>query len=342
MVEVGSMSVKGVFDASKIYGGLSSIINKFKSTGMESKNLNVEFLRMKGSMLGMAAAAGVTGGSLLAMLVKAVMTSPLLAGALAKLKIAFMLFGNTIAKYVAPIIENMVKLVNWLHGGFKKLPTSVQSSIVKFIIYGGIILSILSTIGLLIVGLGMVKGALIALGGAAILTKLGMITTAIAGSTAAMVLLGSAAGIVLGILGVMAMDKLGILDWFSDLGEGFRTASGHAALFRDLLMVILGGFAVWGQATIDIAKGDFTFGRTKAAIGEMREMGERLKKGDYSEVSSTSISLPEKASIGTQTNTVNMDFNGANFQVAGGPDGLQDWLSQLETIQAENLQVTAP
>lgn len=342
MVEVGSMSVTGRFDASKIYGALSSIISKFKATGMESKNLNTEFSRMKGSMLGMAAAAGVTGGALLAMLVKAVMTSPLLAGALAKLKIAFMLFGNTIAKYVAPIIENMVKFVNWLHAGFKKLPDSVQESIIKFTIYGGIILSVLSAIGLLIVGLGMVKGALIALGAGAFITKLGAITTAIVGSTAAMLLLAGAAGILVGIFGLMVLDHWGVLDWVSDLGERFRTTSGFAAMFRDILMMLVGGIGVFGMALIDIAKGDFALPRAKAAGEEIKEAGERLKTRDYSMISSSTISLPEKPSIGTQTNTVNLDFNGATFQISGGPEGLEDWFAQLETIRAENLQITAP
>jgi hypothetical protein len=106
---VGSMAVTGKFKAGAVLSGFSNIISKIKQTGMEGKNLKTEMGRMTGSMAAMATAAGITGAALLAMLVRAVMTSPLLAGSLAKLRVAFMLFGNTIAKHVKPIIEWVIK-----------------------------------------------------------------------------------------------------------------------------------------------------------------------------------------------------------------------------------------
>ena len=335
VVTVGSMAVTGKFAAGAILSGIGSIIGKIKQAGFESKNLKTEMGRMTGSMKTMAMAAGITGAALLGMLVRAVMTSPILAGSLAKLRIAFMLFGNTIAKHVKPIIEWVVKAIKWLHARFKSLPEPIQSAIVKFIIIGGAILTLIPIVLLLIAVLKLTKIALIAL-------KAPAVIAAIAGSTIAMMLLAAAAGIVLGILGVMLL--MPVIEWFGDLGSGFRNASGKAAVLRDILMVVVGYFGAIGMAAIDIAKGDFGFSRFNAALDVMEDVKHRLWTGEgYDEETSTSISLPAKGkggdSIGTQTNTTIIDLGGSTFEVAGGQDGLNDLMNQFNELDAERLQI---
>lgn len=332
---VGSMAVTGKFSAGAILSGVSSVIGKLKQTGFESKNLKTEMGRMTGSMKAMAIAAGITGGALLAMLVNAVMTSPILAGSLAKLRIAFMLFGNTIAKHVKPIIEWFVKGVKWLHAKFKSLPEPIQSAIVKIIIIGGAILTLIPIILLLISILGLAKAALIAMGAPAAIA-------AIAGSSVALMVLAAAAGLILGILGVMLL--MPVIEWFGDLGSGFRSASGSAAVLRDILMVVVGYFGAIGMAAIDIAKGDFGFSRFHAAMDVMKDVKHRLWTGEgYDEETSTSISLPAGAgggtgnNIGTQTNII--DFGGSTFEVAGGQDGVNDFINQMNELEAQRLQI---
>lgn len=332
VVTVGSMVVTGKFAAGAILSGLSNIINKIKLAGFESKNLKTEMGRMTGSMTAMSAAAGVTGAALLAMLVRAVMTSPLLAGTLAKLRIAFMKFGNTIAKHVKPIIEWVIKGVNWLHEKFKALPDSVQSAIVKFVIIGGVILTLIPIILLLSTVLGIIKTGLIALGIPALITGLG-------GASVVLVTLAVILGIIAAVILIL---RSSVPEFFAGLGEGFRTATGSAAVLRDMIMMIVGYFGAMGLAAIDIARGDFDLPRMTAAMEEMENVKHRLWTGEgYEGETSTSINLPANAGggadVGAQTTTTYVDFNGATIEVAG-QDGLNDLLAQIEEQRALSLQ----
>ena len=333
---VGSMAVTGKFSAGAILSGVSSVIGKLKQTGFESKNLKVEMDRMTGSMKGMAVAAG----ALLAMLVRAIMTSPILAGSLAKLRIAFMLFGNTIAKHVKPIIEWVIKGVKWLHEKFKALPEPVQSAIVKFIIISGVILTLVSTLALLVAALGLVKTGMIALGAPKVLTAIG-------GSSAALLSLAAVVGIISGLFVVIKLQEAGVIDFFVNLGESFRVASGDAAVLRDILTII-GGicYGLLGASIYDVLEGDMGFSGTLAAWEKMQEAKHRLKTGEgYDVETTTTVGLPAGAgsgqNIGTQTNTTIVDLHGASFEVAGGPDGLQDLLNQIAEMEAQQLQLKA-
>ena len=333
VVTVGSMAVTGKFAAGAILSGLSNIISKIKQTGFESKNLKTEMGRMTGSMTAMAVAAGVTGGALLSMLVGAVMSSPLLAGALAKLRIAFMLFGNTIAKHVKPIIEWVVKGINWLHEKFKALPNSIQSAIIKFIIIGGVILTLIPIVLLLGSVIGIVKTGLIALGAPAVIAALG----------GPAVILLTLAVVLAAIAATILILKSDVPEFFAGLGEGFRTATGSAAVLRDMVMMLVGYFGAMGLAAIDIARGDFGLPRMHAAMEEMENVKHRLWTGEgYDEETSTSISLPANAGGGggveNQTEITNMDFNGATFEVAAGPDGMADMWAQIDESRALYLQ----
>lgn len=331
---VGSMAVTGKFAAGAILSGFSNIVGKMKQTGFESKNLKTEMTRMTGSMKAMAMAAGITGAALLAMLVNAVMTSPILAGSLAKLRIAFMLFGNTIAKHVKPIIEWVIKAVKWLHARFKALPEPIQSAIVKIVIIGGVILTLIPILLLLSSVLGLVKAGLIAIGAPAIIAALG-------GTGVILITLAVVLGAILATILIL---RSKVPEFFSELGEGFRTATGSAAVLRDIVMVLVGYFGALGLAAADIARGDFGLPHFKAAMEEMKNVKHRLWTGEgYDEETSTSIKLPAGAgggqNIGTQTNTNIIDFGGSTFEVAGGQAGYDDFLAQMNEMGAEKFQI---
>lgn len=306
---VGSMIVTAKFKAGNILSGIKSVKENIKKTGLETKSLKGELKRMTGSMIGLAAAAGVTGGVLLGMLVSAIMKSPILAGVLAKLEVAFMLFGNTIAKHVKPILEWVVKAVQWLHDKFRALPEPIQAAIVYFIIIGGVILSLLGILGLLSMALGLVKTGLIAL-------KAPAVIAAIAGSTAALVAFAAVVGLIVGGFAILILLKAGVFDMISNLGVRFREASNGGAFLRDMIMAIIGWFGVLGIAAIDFFSGEWDFTRTKAATEQMKDVYSRLNQNTYGGTgfSDTSMVLPEKdatppPAVGVQNNEFHFDMS---------------------------------
>ena len=94
VVNVGSMIIKGVFNTSGITTGIASIIGKLKGTVFASKSLKTELGRLKGTLMGITAASGLLGAGLLATLMNAVMKSPFLSAALAKIRIQFKLLAS--------------------------------------------------------------------------------------------------------------------------------------------------------------------------------------------------------------------------------------------------------
>jgi hypothetical protein len=184
--------------------------------------------------------------------------------------------------------------------------------------------------------LGLIKTGLIALGAPAVIAALG----------GTGVILLTLAVVVAAVLATILILRSTIPEFFAELGEGFRTATGSAAVLRDMVMMLVGYFGAMGLAAIDIARGDFGLPRMHAAMEEMENVKHRLWTGEgYEGETSTSISLPAGAagaggsqSIETQSNVTNFDFNGANFQVAGGQEGLNDWLNQLAELEAQQLQ----
>ena len=186
---------------------------------------------------------------------------------------------------------------------------------------------------LLIWVLKLTKLALIAL-------KAPAVIAAIAGSTVALLAFAIVAGILLGLLGVMLL--MPVIEWFGDLGEGFRNATGKAAVLRDMLMMVVGYFGAIGMAAIDIAKGDFGFSRFHAAMDVMDDVKHRLWTGEgYDEETTTSINLPAKGkggnNIESQTNIV--DISGSTLEIGGGEEGYNDLMAHINERSAELLQV---
>lgn len=317
VLNVGSMLVKAKFDGGSIITGISNVITRLKSTELTSKSLNTEFGRMKGTLLGLATVAGLTTGGILAMLTSAIMQSPFLVAALEKLKIQFMLFGNTIAKHVAPIMEKFVNLIKWLREKFEALPSPMQSIIVKTIIYGGIIAGILGTIGTFIMLLGAVKSSLLVLFPAGVIAAITGFVAGIWSIIAGSIALQVALGLVLGVIGVLAMDRLGFLTWISAVGEGFRNWD---SIIRDIILSLLSVTALIGGIPIDLSRGDLGFSTTKAWLSEAggamgRIGGSMMGTHEYGHGSSSTSSAMSWDSyksgktqvVESQTNTFNID-----------------------------------
>jgi len=324
-LEVGSMLVKAKFDAGNLYTGLGNVITKLKGAGMNTKSLNTEFRRMKGTLIGLTAIAGLTAGSILGMLTSAIMQSPFLAGVLAKLKIQFMLFGNAIAKHVKPILEDFVKLIKWLREKFEALPDPIQGSIVKIIIFGGIILGILSIIGTFILLLAAVKSALLVLIPAGLIATLTAFGAKIAALIAGSLLLQVALGLVAGIIGVLLLDRSGFLTWISDIGEGFRNWD---SILRDVIISLLGLPTLIGGIAIDISRGDMGFSTTKAWGEEWKNSVGRVGataiygNNQYGQGSSSTSSASDwesyqagRQNIETQTNNITIDASGVTGNI---------------------------
>ena len=276
-LNIGSMLVKAKFEAGNMMSGLSAMNSRFKESQLASKQASTQFGRMKGSLMAMGAAAALTGGTLLGMLMNAIMQSPFLAAAFEKLKVQMMLFGNAIARHLAPILEKVVDFVKWLREKFQALPEPIQSAIVKFAAIGIILLGLISTIGLLGFMLGVIKTGLVTLGLTSVITKFGSLATAIGSSTLALIAIGAVAGIVAGILGVIALDELGITDWFVNLG---RKVGDVSAILRDLILTI----AYYTKATegigvIDLIRGDFDLTMMKESQANAKAARDRLLSG---------------------------------------------------------------
>ncbi len=148
------------------------------------------------------------------------------------------------------------------------------------------------------------------------MVTLGLFGTALWSVVAGSIVLQAALGLLAGVLGVMALDKLGVLQWISDIGEGFRNWD---SIVRDVIVTLLGLPALLGGLAIDIGRGDFDFTTTKAWTEEWRKSGGRATaaltgSSEYGQGSSTS------ANIGKQENNIVIEANGiqglANDQAA--------------------------
>ena len=308
-LNIGSMLVKAKFEAGNMMSGLGAMNSRFKESQLASKNATTQFRRMRGSLLAMGASAALTSGALLGMLMNAIMQSPFLAAAMEKLKVQMMLFGNAIARHLAPILEKVVNFVKWLREKFQGLPEPIQAGIVKFAALGIILLGLISTLGIFGFMLGAVKSGLLLLIPSGFATKLGAIATAITGSAAASLLFSAMIGLVSGGLIVLALDKGGVIKWLEDLG---RKAGETNAKLRDLAITLGTPAAVLGRGVIDVTRGDLGFTSAREALRRGEEAKWRYKQGVseyYGSETISGISPDVKTKIESQNNTINIDMS---------------------------------
>lgn len=276
-LNIGSMLVKAKFEAGNMMSGLGAMNSRFKESQLASKQATTQFGRMKGSLLAMGATAALTGGTLLGMLMNAIMQSPFLAAAFEKLKVQMMLFGNAIARHLAPILEKVVDFVKWLREKFQGLPEPIQAGIVKFAALGIILLGLISTLGIFGFMLGAVKSGLLLLIPAGLATKLGALATAITGGSAASLLFAGLIGLVSGGLAVWALDEWGVMDWVIDLGERVGNLNN---VLKDLILTFANLTKIdLGVGILDLIRGDFDFTMMKEAQKEADRAKYRLMTG---------------------------------------------------------------
>lgn len=363
-LNIGSMLVKAKFEAGNMMSGLGAMNSRFKESQLAAKQATTQFGRMKGSLMAMGATAALTSGSLLGMLMSAIMKSPFLAAALAKLKQEMMLLGNAIARHLAPILEKVVNFVKWLREKFQALPEPIQAGIVQFIALGIILTGLLSTIGLFILFLGSVKTALVGLGLTSAITKFGSLATVIGGSTLAMLAFGVIGGIVAGALAVLALDEFGVTDWIVNFGKKLGEVND---ILRDLLLTI----AYYTRATegigvIDLIRGDFDLTMMKESKESAKAARDRLLGGTSSEYGygestwesrkgyytgygekksagyNGSWGEPEtKTKIESQTNNIHIDMSNivGNIEDPTVQAYMDDYLNKYLTGQNELLNV---
>lgn len=281
VMNVGSMMVTAKFNSTAIISGLTNVISKFKNTTLNTKSLDAQMKRLKGTFKAIKKLSLLAAGGLLGAITAAVMKSPLLAGELEKLKVEFMLLGNIIAKYVKPILQWIVKGMRWVREKFQELPEPIQSVIVKLILFGTLILGVIIALTLLVIGAGAVTTAL------GILFPAGVIATVVAfGSAIWAIIAGSfilvvILGVIAGLIGIWILDFFGVFDIISDIGEGFRNWD---SIIRDVIATTLGFIGLLGGVGIDIARGDLGFSTTKDWYGKWKESKERATgyfKGEY-------------------------------------------------------------
>ena len=111
---IGSMAVKGVFKAGGLLSGLGSTGTKLKEVQHRSKSTTTEMKRMtKGAhtLKKALAAIGVAGFTAL------LLTTPQLAGALAKIKVEMQLIAWSIGKYLKPALDSVTLILNGIRTG---------------------------------------------------------------------------------------------------------------------------------------------------------------------------------------------------------------------------------
>ena len=111
---IGSMAIKGVFQAGSLLSGLGSTGTKLKEVQQRSKSTSTEMKRMTGQanmLKGALAAIGVAGFSAL------LMTTPQLAGALAKIKYEMQMIAWAIGKHLKPSLDAVSTILRGIRTG---------------------------------------------------------------------------------------------------------------------------------------------------------------------------------------------------------------------------------
>ena len=111
---IGSMAIKGIFKAGAMLAGLGKTVTGLKQVEQRSKSTSTEVKRMTGQthLLSKAMAAiGVAGFSAL------LMTTPQLAGSLAKIKIEMMRIAWALGKHLKPLLDAVGTMLRAIRTG---------------------------------------------------------------------------------------------------------------------------------------------------------------------------------------------------------------------------------
>ncbi len=114
VVQIGSLAIRGVFKAGSLLSGLGKTAGKLKEVKQRGKSTTTEMKRMTGQthLLSKAMAAiGIAGFSAL------LMTTPQLAGSLAKIKTEMMLLAWSVGKHLKPALDAVATILRGIRTG---------------------------------------------------------------------------------------------------------------------------------------------------------------------------------------------------------------------------------
>lgn len=248
--ELGSLLLKGVYRDINLKSSLERIKSLLVSTKGTLSNVTVEMFRMtkQSGILGIALGAIGIGGfaSLLSMM-------PRVNSQLRLAKTYLNLIAIELDDNVSPAAEWATTKMEDLYNLIRDSPEWIQTGVAG--------LGLLSLTALPALIAGFLSGKLSV---ASFMKVLGSIKTAAAGAVgwlsgiatsiwsfiSASAAAQIAAGLLLGVLAVFALDRAGVLDWISELTQGFRDARDDGDLLANAITLILGPLALLGDAIL--------------------------------------------------------------------------------------------
>lgn len=206
MVNVGSMEFLGLYKDMGLMIGLARIKTELTKVQQYVKSTGIEFFRLatKAKLLG--AALGLIGAFGFA---KLLMQAPRTSAALSLIFLYLELIANIMDRYVSPAVRWLADSVKWLYEKFKELDPWLQGAITWLLL----IASAAMTVWGVLSSLGLTWSAIWAVIEPVALWITGVLIPAIAGSTGLTVALAALAL----ILGYLALDKLGVIDWLDKM-----------------------------------------------------------------------------------------------------------------------------
>lgn len=301
--EVGSMDVVMNYKDNGFRAGLAQAKAWLMETKQSSKSVKVEMTRLGAAALATGVYIAKLGKRIMNMMTNTLADSPFLIGAMTRIKTTFQLLGWEITKVLKPIFDWLADKLGDLYDWFTDLNPRVQ----KFVSW----ITILGTVAAsAILGIGGIALTLKGLGFAGLLTAIESfvgwvvgIGTAFLASEAFVAAMGVSLGIVAGFIAVMALDELGILDWISDLGAGFRDALDNGNLLADALNLIMTPLSVIGDLILvmvtDKTMEDFWKDMDKVA-DSARNMADALKGAfGFDKPANFSMSAVDGYAVGT-------------------------------------------
>lgn len=202
---VSSMEFKGVYRDLGLLMNLAKLKAELTKLKGYTKSAGAELFRMTKQSKLLGAAMGLIGAFGFA---KLLMQAPRTAAALALIWTYLELIANIMDKYVSPAVRWLASGVKWLYEKFKELDPVLQGAITWLLLLGiaaGGIVSAALTLGITWAGVS-----------SALSWAAGVIGTVIAALTGPAGLAVALAAVIL-VLGYLALDKLGVIDWLDDL-----------------------------------------------------------------------------------------------------------------------------
>lgn len=288
---IGSMAIRGVFQAGGLLSGLGSTSGKLKEVQQRSKSTSTEMKRMTGQanvLKGALAAIGVAGFSAL------LMTTPQLAGALAKIKTEMQLIAWSIGKHLKPALDAVSTILHGIRTGDWSV---IQKGIADL---AGAVWDLVAAAGSFVLDLVFGEGAAAEVAGD-FNRWLDKLTTA------------WEEGDVFSLMGAAIEPVIWALERLWDagikIGNWLKTDAGKFAIGQGIVGAIPGG-----QAAIGIG------GFISRSLGEGQTGLNVPRTGMYKLHAGETVTMRGSSGMNGVggTTDITVDFSGANINLAGG------------------------